>query len=441
MTSESPSSLFDRVPHWSRGGATGAAPLTLLGAEQNMAGIVLDRISKSFGDGLALDSVSLEVADGELLVLLGPSGCGKSTLLRIIAGLVEPDTGRVIIDGRDMTGTPPRERDVAMVFQSYALYPHLNVRRNLGFGLRARRHPRAEVDEKVATTARRLGLEGLLDRRPRELSGGQRQRVAVGRAMVRDPAVFLMDEPLSNLDAQLRTATRVELAELHRSLEATFVYVTHDQVEAMTMATRVAVLNKGRIEQVGTPAEIYDEPASVFVAGFIGAPPMNLLPATAVGHHGQVCLRGPGIEVTLWEGTVTDQPVLAGLRPERLKPGPAAPGEVGVTMVVTAVENLGGEEIGIGEIGEQRVYFRGERPLAVEVGQPVQLRCLLRDLRLFDPESGRRLRWVPDTDPPGADPADASALNTGALNTGALNTGALNNGHPVTVEEVDRVPR
>ena len=374
-----------------------------------MAGIVLDGISKSFGHSVALDRVSLEVADGDLLVLLGPSGCGKSTLLRIIAGLVESDAGRVIIDGRDMTGTPPRHRDVAMVFQSYALYPHLSVRRNLGFGLRARRRPRAEIDEKVVTTARRLGLDGLLDRRPRELSGGQRQRVAVGRAMVRDPAVFLMDEPLSNLDAQLRTATRVELAALHRSLDATFVYVTHDQVEAMTMATRVAVLNQGRLEQVGTPAQIYDEPASVFVAGFIGAPPMNLLPATAVGQHGQVRLRGPGIEATLWEGTLADQPVLAGLRPERLRPGRPAPGDVGVTMSVTAVENLGGEEIAIGEIGEHRVCFRGERPLAVEVGQEVQLRCPVGDLRLFDPASGRRLRWVADTDPPATERPAPSA--------------------------------
>jgi multiple sugar transport system ATP-binding protein len=390
----------------------------LLEANQNMAGIVLDRISKSFGTSLALDSVSLEVADGELLVLLGPSGCGKSTLLRIIAGLVGADAGRVIIDGRDMTGTPPRQRDVAMVFQSYALYPHLSVRRNLGFGLRARRRPRAEIEEKVAATARSLGLETLLDRRPRELSGGQRQRVAVGRAMVRDPAVFLMDEPLSNLDAQLRTATRVELAALHRSLEATFVYVTHDQVEAMTMATRVVVLNKGRIEQIGTPAQIYDEPASVFVAGFIGAPPMNLLPATAAGHDGQVRLRGPGIEATLWDGTLTDQPVLAGLRPERLRPGRPGPGDVGITMRVTAVENLGGEEIAVGDIGEQRVCFRGERPLAVEVGQQAQLRCPVGDLRLFDPASGRRLRWVPD--------ADAGLPGTGC---------------PVASVEADRVPR
>jgi len=406
-----------------------------------MAGIVLDRIGKSFGGSVALDGISLDVADGELLVLLGPSGCGKSTLLRIIAGLIEPDAGRVIIGQRDMTGTPPRDRDVAMVFQSYALYPHLTVRRNLGFGLRARRRPRAEVDAKVTATARRLGLDGLLDRRPRELSGGQRQRVAVGRAMVRDPAVFLMDEPLSNLDAQLRTATRVELAELHRSLAATFVYVTHDQVEAMTMATRIVVLNHGRIEQVGTPADIYAEPASVFVAGFIGAPPMNLLPATAGGARGQVRLHGPGIEATLWDGTLDERPVIAGVRPERLRlvseeHGEPAAGEVGLSMTVTAVENLGGEEIAIGQVGEQRVCFRGERPLAVTAGQPVRLRCPAADLRLFDPGSGRRLRWVPDPDVRDPDVRDPDVRDPDVRDTDLSDTDV-----PDPVGEAGRVSR
>jgi multiple sugar transport system ATP-binding protein len=365
-----------------------------------VARISLHGITKTYGDTVALDDVSVDVADGELLVLLGPSGCGKSTLLRVMAGLIDPDRGRVQVDERDVTTQPPRERDVAMVFQSYALYPHLSVRRNLGFGLHARRRPRREIEGKVTDVARRLGLDALLDRRPRELSGGQRQRVALGRAMVRDPAVFLMDEPLSNLDAQLRTATRIELADLHRSLGATFVYVTHDQVEAMTLATRIAVLNEGRLEQVGTPAEIYDEPASVFVAGFVGAPPMNLLPGVAVGRDGRVLLQGAAVSAVLWEGDVAERPVIAGVRPERLRVGRAEPGsgEACITGQVVAVENLGSEEVAICQAGEVRVCVRGPRPLGLRAGQAVELRASVDDVLLFDPGSGRRLLWVPDHD-------------------------------------------
>jgi multiple sugar transport system ATP-binding protein len=361
-----------------------------------VAPISLHGITKTYGGTVALDDVSLDVADGELLVLLGPSGCGKSTLLRVVAGLIDPDQGRVRVGGRDVTTQPPRERDVAMVFQSYALYPHLSVRRNLGFGLRARRRPRTEIEEKVTDVARRLGLDALLDRRPRELSGGQRQRVALGRAMVRDPAVFLMDEPLSNLDAQLRTATRVELAALHRSLGATFVYVTHDQVEAMTLATRIAVLSEGRLEQVGTPAEIYDEPASMFVAGFVGAPPMNLLPGVAFGRDGRVMLQGAAISAAAWEGDVAERPVVVGVRPERLRVGRAEPGEARVTGLVTAVENLGSEEVAICQAGDVRIYVRGPRPLGLHAGDAAELGASVGDLRLFDPQSGRRLLWVPD---------------------------------------------
>jgi multiple sugar transport system ATP-binding protein len=241
--------------------------------QELMTSIDLDEIRRHFGPTVALDGVSLDIADGEFLVLLGPSGCGKSTLLRIIAGLLEPTSGRVIVDGTDVTALPPGARDIAMVFQSYALYPHLSVEKNLAFGLRVRHRPKDEIAAKVRAVADQLRLGGLLTRRPRELSGGQRQRVALGRAMVRDPLAFLMDEPLSNLDAQLRTATRLELAELHRRLRTTFIYVTHDQVEAMTMATRIAILNDGHLEQLGTPADVYDEPASAFVASFIGSPP------------------------------------------------------------------------------------------------------------------------------------------------------------------------
>jgi multiple sugar transport system ATP-binding protein len=361
-----------------------------------VAAISLDGITKTFGAAVALDGVSLEVADGELLVLLGPSGCGKSTLLRVIAGLTDPDRGRVRVGGQNVTSLPPRERDVAMVFQGYALYPHLSVRRNLGFGLRARRRPRREVEDKVTDVARRLDLDALLDRRPRELSGGQRQRVALGRAMVRDPAVFLMDEPLSNLDAQMRTATRTELAALHRDLGATFVYVTHDQVEAMTLATRIAVVNQGRLEQVGTPAEIYDQPASLFVAGFVGAPPMNLLPARAVGRDGHVLIEGAAMSAVLAEGDVAERPVIVGVRPEQLRAGAARSGQARITAQVTAIENLGSEEVAICQAGDVPLCVRGPRPLGLEPGQRTELTAPVGDLRLFDPGHGRRLLWVPD---------------------------------------------
>ena len=239
-----------------------------------MPGIVLDRITKTFQGGVsAVHDVSLTIADGEFLVLVGPSGCGKSTLLRMIAGLEEVSEGTISIDGRDVTDLPPRERDVAMVFQSYALYPHMSVRENLGYGLKVRRTPKPEIDQRVEQVAKVLGLEGMLARRPSALSGGQRQRVAMGRAMVREPQAFLMDEPLSNLDAKLRVGMRTQLAALHTRLRTTTVYVTHDQIEAMTLGQRVAVLRDGRIQQVATPQELYARPANVFVAAFIGSPP------------------------------------------------------------------------------------------------------------------------------------------------------------------------
>jgi ABC-type sugar transport system ATPase subunit len=242
-----------------------------------VAAIRLTGIEKAFAGGKALCDVHLAVADGERLVLVGPSGSGKSTLLRIIAGLERPTSGSVSIDGRDVTGVPPERRDLAMVFQSYALYPHKSVRENLAFGLRVRRVAAAEIVRRVDAVTRSLGLEGLLDRRPAQLSGGQRQRVALGRAIVREPRAFLFDEPLSNLDPQLRGTARAELVELHRRLGTTIVYVTHDQEEAMTLGQRIAVLNAGRVEQVAAPTELYDRPATVFVAGFVGSPPMNLV--------------------------------------------------------------------------------------------------------------------------------------------------------------------
>jgi multiple sugar transport system ATP-binding protein len=361
-----------------------------------MTRIYLDEIRREFGSTVALDNVTINVPHGEFLVLLGPSGCGKSTLLRIIAGLLTPTSGQVIIDDQDVTTLAPGKRDVAMVFQSYALYPHLSVERNLGFGLQVRHRAKDEIKARVEAVAEQLGLSALLGRRPKELSGGQRQRVALGRAMVREPRVFLMDEPLSNLDAQLRTATRQELTALHQSLKTTFIYVTHDQVEAMTMATRIAILNNGRLEQVGTPAQVYDEPATTFVASFIGAPPMNLLPGVALSLAGRVRVMADGVDVKLAEGDLAEREVLLGVRPEHLRRAPEDCEGPLFTGKVVALENLGSEEIAFCDIGGTQVAVRGPRPLGMTTGETVTLTTDMSRLYLFDPLSTRRLIWVHD---------------------------------------------
>ena len=291
-----------------------------------MGALALSGVTKAFGATDVIKGVDLEVADGEFCVFVGPSGCGKSTLLRIIAGLEDATAGDVLIDGRRVNTVPPAKREIAMVFQSYALYPHLSVRDNMGLGLRQAGATAATVRERVATASGLLSLGDLLDRRPAELSGGQRQRVAIGRAIVRTPKLFLFDEPLSNLDAGLRVATRLEIARLHRELAATMVYVTHDQVEAMTLANRIVVLNAGRVEQVGAPMTLYDDPANLFVAGFIGSPRMNFLAAAPLGAPGKTL----------------------GVRPEHLgidRSAGAIPG------TVSHVEHLG---------SETNVYVRAE---------------------------------------------------------------------------------
>ncbi len=266
-----------------------------------MAKVSIQALGRDYGAVRVLSEISLEVADGELLVLVGPSGCGKSTLLRCIAGLDEPTRGRIEIGGVDVTRKEPRERDIAMVFQSYALYPHLTVRENLAFGLKMRKTPRAEIESRVNEAAAMLGLETLLERTPRQLSGGQRQRVAMGRAVVRRPRAFLFDEPLSNLDASLRGQMRVELMRLHQRLSATMIYVTHDQVEAMTLADRIAVLDRGQLQQVGPPDELYQRPANLFVARFIGMPEMNILPPrfspTATGDAHRIGVRAEDVRL------------------------------------------------------------------------------------------------------------------------------------------------
>jgi multiple sugar transport system ATP-binding protein len=285
-------------------------------------------VSKHFGPTRVIDGVGLDIEPGEFIVFVGPSGCGKSTLLRLIAGLEEPSAGSIHISGRDVTHTHPSKRGVAMVFQSYALYPHMSVAENMAFGLRIQKSPKEEIDARVRRAASILQLEALLDRKPRALSGGQRQRVAIGRAIVREPDVFLFDEPLSNLDASLRGQMRVELARLHAQLGATMIYVTHDQVEAMTLASRIVVLNGGRIEQVGTPLELYHRPANRFVAGFLGSPGMNFLPAQVVSRHSQAAT--------------------VGVRPEHVA---LCASDDGLSAEVALVERLGGEALAHLRIG------------------------------------------------------------------------------------------
>jgi multiple sugar transport system ATP-binding protein len=390
-----------------------------------MSTIVLSGLRKAYGDTVAVDGIDLEVADGEFLVLLGPSGCGKSTLLRMVAGLVDPTGGRVVVDGRDVTATPPRDRDLAMVFQSYALYPHLTVESNIGFPLRVRGTARSVVREKVAAVAAELGLTDLLRRRPKQLSGGQRQRVALGRALVREPGAFLMDEPLSNLDAKLRTSTRAGLTALHRRLGATVLYVTHDQVEAMTMADRVALLDGGRLEQVGTPAEVYDTPATTFVAGFLGAPPMNLLDVEAHVDERGVHARADGVDVHLPDPDGPAAPtgaggtrrrLVLGVRPEHL--GFRAPDDPEAVLHgrVDAVENLGSEELArcLLDGGAATGTVRGPRPLGVATGQPVGLAVDPDRVHLFDPDSGRRLVRHSGVEPAGPGP---SGVPTGPAST------------------------
>jgi ABC-type sugar transport system ATPase subunit len=354
-----------------------------------MATLELENVCRSFGKIPALDTVSLRVDDGELCVVVGPSGCGKSTLLRVVAGLESVDGGSVCIDGQDLSRREPRERDVAFVFQSYALYPHLTVRENLAFPLRVRHVPRAERDDRVRNAAALLGIDDLLDRRPGALSGGQRQRVAMGRAVVRRPKLFLFDEPLSNLDARLRGRMQVELVELHRRLKTTSLYVTHDQAEAMTLGQKLVVMREGRILQVGTPREVYERPVEPFVAGFIGSPPMNFVQGsvgpTAEGRRLQ--WSGPSIRAPGW---VPDGPALLGVRPQDLIP------EGGdLTIRVRLVEDLGGDCFVHGEAGGVDLVYRA--PPEGKLPAPGDRRALaLRPGRGHWFVDGRRIEPPPD---------------------------------------------
>jgi lactose/L-arabinose transport system ATP-binding protein len=361
-----------------------------------MAGIELRGINKSFGAVQVIRDVDLDIPDGEFVVFVGPSGCGKSTLLRTISGLEEPSSGQVLIGGEDVTDYDPSERGVAMVFQSYALYPHMTVAQNLGFGLRMGGMPRAEVETRVMDAARVLELDELLERKPRQLSGGQRQRVAIGRAIVRQPKAFLFDEPLSNLDAELRVQMRIEIAKLHQDLGATMVYVTHDQVEAMTLADKIVVLRAGQVEQQGTPISLYDDPDNVFVAGFIGSPRMNLLAATVEATDAQsATVRLTGFP----QGTITvkvrstapaiGDSVTIGIRPEHFVE--AREGMPQLVATARVVEQLGGVSYvyatGTGEV-QITVQEKGhsKTPTGAEVRIGVDPELAL----LFD-KDGKRL--------------------------------------------------
>ncbi len=357
-----------------------------------MARLQLRQVRKQFNDTIVIHGVDLEVAHGEFCVFVGPSGCGKSTLLRMIAGLEECSGGSVLFDDEDVTQQQPARRGIAMVFQSYALYPHMSVAENMGFGLKIAKAPKSEIDTKVQAAARTLQIEHLLERRPKDLSGGQRQRVAIGRAIVRAPRMFLFDEPLSNLDAALRVEMRVELARIKAQLDTTVVYVTHDQVEAMTLADKIVVLRAGRVEQVGKPLELYAWPANQFVAGFIGSPKMNLLPAQVVAAPPQgveLALQG-GDHVTLpcTERFAPGTELVFGIRPEHLQV--VAPAAAMLHAEVAVAERLGGETYLHVQLAGRNVIVRADGNSSVVVGEPVGLRFDPAQAHLFIPD-GRRV--------------------------------------------------
>src|SRR5271170_7328625 len=350
-----------------------------------MATVTLDGVRKSYGAREVVHGVSCAVSDGELVVVVGPSGCGKSTLLRMVAGLETVSAGTIAIDGRIVNGVEPKDRDIAMVFQNYALYPHMSVYDNMAYGLKMRRMARPEITERVARAAAILQLAELLHRKPRQLSGGQRQRVAMGRAIVRDPKVFLFDEPLSNLDAQLRVQMRVEIRRLQQELGTTSLYVTHDQVEAMTLADRLIVMNAGNVDQIGPPLDLYERPATVFVAGFIGSPAMNLV-AGRLDPHGVaigdlvLALDAPAAE--------PGRPVTVGLRPEDLE----LAGDGPIPLKTELLERLGADTIVHGRLGDGTALIaRAPGALALRLGETIRLAIAPGHIHLFDAESGTRL--------------------------------------------------
>ncbi|NMC13881.1 MAG: sn-glycerol-3-phosphate ABC transporter ATP-binding protein UgpC [Chloroflexi bacterium] len=366
-----------------------------------MASVTFDHVSKKFGDVLAVNDLNIEIADKEFLVLVGPSGCGKSTALRCLAGLEDVTQGRILIGDQVVNDVAPKDRDIAMVFQSYALYPHMTVYDNMAFGLKLRKTPKAEIDRRVREAAKILGIEDLLDRRPRQLSGGQRQRVAVGRAIVREPKVFLFDEPLSNLDAKLRVETRANISKLHLQLQTTFIYVTHDQMEAMTMASRIAVINKGVLQQIDTPQHLYDFPDNLFVAGFIGSPAMNFFNATLRREDSKLFVDGETFKVQIPENRAAiysayiDKPIIFGIRPEDIHNPQFAPPEINAQEVIANVDvtELMGNEIFVHMKSKDHHFVARVDPRSrFVIGEDAKVVFNMSNMHIFDRETEKAIR-------------------------------------------------
>jgi len=366
-----------------------------------MASVTFDHVYKRFGDVIAVNDLNLDIADKEFLVLVGPSGCGKTTALRCLAGLEDISEGKIMIGDQVVNDVAPKDRDIAMVFQSYALYPHMSVYDNMAFGLKLRKTPKADIDKRVKEAGKILGIEALLDRKPRQLSGGQRQRVAVGRAIVRNPKVFLFDEPLSNLDAKLRVETRANINKLHQQLQTTFIYVTHDQVEAMTMASRIAVINKGILQQIDTPQQLYDFPNNLFVAGFIGSPAMNFFPASLRQEDGKLFVDAKSFTLQVPEErfkayqAAAGRNVIFGVRPEDIyNPEYAAPGIIAqpVDANVDVVELMGNEIFVYLRNGEHNFVARVDPRNRLRMGDKIQMVFNMANMHLFDAETEKAIR-------------------------------------------------
>ncbi|MDD2714641.1 MAG: sn-glycerol-3-phosphate ABC transporter ATP-binding protein UgpC [Candidatus Wallbacteria bacterium] len=361
-----------------------------------MARVELQKIFKKYDKALdfTIKGVDLEIKDQEFMIFLGPSGCGKTTTLRMIAGLEDISSGQVLIENKVVNDLPPKDRDIAMVFQNYALYPHMSIYENMAFGLKLRKVQKLEIDQKVKEAARILGIEDLLQRKPKQLSGGQRQRVALGRAIVRHPKVFLMDEPLSNLDAKLRVQMRSELSKLHKRLKTTFIYVTHDQVEAMTMGDRIAIFNEGIVQQVGTPYEVYHKPVNRFVAGFIGTPPMNFIPVT-LSESSDMIIH-PEFEIPLKDPAKLKnyggRKVVLGIRPEDFELVEKGEGRNVIKTRIELVEPLGAEDIAFLGLSGGTITIRLSPEIRAAEGSEIRVRPLSHKLHLFDHDTGNAIR-------------------------------------------------
>jgi multiple sugar transport system ATP-binding protein len=366
-----------------------------------MASVTYDKVTKRFGEVVAVNNLDIKIEDKEFLVLVGPSGCGKSTALRCLAGLEDISDGQILIGDQVVNDVPPKDRDIAMVFQSYALYPHMSVYDNMAFGLKLRKTPKDEIKRRVEEAAGILGIESLLDRKPRQLSGGQRQRVALGRAIVREPKVFLLDEPLSNLDAKLRVETRANISKLHQQLQTTFIYVTHDQIEAMTMASRIAVLESGLLQQIDTPSNLYDKPDNIFVAGFIGSPAMNFFPATIQQSDGKLVIDADAFALEISESrkevyqSHVGSQIIFGIRPEDIiTPEYAPPGIIAqpVETKVDITELMGNEIMLFLKSGKHDFVARVDPRTQASIGDEMQVLFNMENMHIFDRETEQAIR-------------------------------------------------